>query len=279
MTTDSAPPHAPGDSDHRDERVIVAVAHGIAEVTLNRRDKLNALDFPMLKALVSVPKTIAADTSIRVVILRGAGDSFSSGLDFASLPGTATVARAAFKLPIQKTNLFQQACYAWRELPVPVIAVTTGHCYGGGLQLAAAADFRFSDPDCRFSILEARYGLVPDMSGTVTLRIDVAKRLAMTGEFFDAARALEIGLLTEISDDPVGAARTLATQIAERSPDAVAETKKLFNANWSSASPRRAMWRELVAQTKLMTGENFRIARSAVKKGEQPVWKPRHSQR
>lgn len=260
------------------DRVIVEAVDGIAYVTLNRPDKLNALDLPMLRALAATPKAIAADRSIRVVILRGRGDAFSSGLDFASLPGPAGVARAAFKLPTQKTNLFQRACWAWREIPVPVLAVTTGHCYGGGLQLALAADFRFSDPECRFSIMEARWGLIPDMSGTVTLRellpIDVAKRLAMTGEVLDAGRAAGLGLVTEVADDPLAAAEGLARQIIERSPDAVAATKKLFNTNWS-VSTRAALWNELVAQVKLMTGDNHRIARRAGSTHETPRWKPR----
>lgn len=272
-TPSVATPAAPTD------RIVVEVVDGIAHATLHRPDKLNALDMPMLRALVSTPKRIAADRSVRAVILRGAGGAFCSGLDFGSLPGPAGMARAAFKLPVQKTNLFQQACWSWRELPVPVLAVTEGHCYGGGLQLALAADFRFSTPDCRFSIMEARWGLIPDMTGTVTLRellpIDVAKRLAMTGEIFDGVRAAELGLVTEVADDPLAAAQGLARQIVERSPDAVAATKKLFNANWSAVSARSALWNELVAQVKLMTGENHRIARRVGRDRETPVWKPR----
>ena len=88
--------------------------------------------------------------------------------------------------PLRGTNRFQQALWAWRELPVPVIAVTRGHVFGAGIQLALAADFRFTTPDCQWSVLEAKWGLVPDMSGTVPLAelttADVAKRLVMTGE-------------------------------------------------------------------------------------------------
>lgn len=92
------------------------------------------------------------------------------------------------------TNLFQEAPWAWRRLAVPVVAAVHGHCLGGGLQIALAADYRFTTPDATWSVLEAKWGLVPDMSGVQALselvRIDVAKRLAMTGEIFDGTRAV-----------------------------------------------------------------------------------------
>ena len=115
------------------------IPYAIAYVTLDRADKMNSLDLPMLRALASVPVQLAKDRSIRVVILRGDGRAFCTGLDFAGakLQGLSAV-RNFGKFPGQKTNLFQQACWAWRELPVPVIAAVHGHCYGGGLQVALA---------------------------------------------------------------------------------------------------------------------------------------------
>ena len=260
------------------DRVLLEITDGIAYATLNRPDKLNSLDLPMLEALASTPDTIADNRTVRAVILQGAGDAFCSGLDFASMPGMPQILKSFLKLPVQTTNLFQKACWAWRELPVPVLAVTRGHCYGGGFQLALAADFRFSAPTCKFSVMEARYGLIPDMTGSVTLRelvpIDVAKRLTMTAEIFDAPRALQLGLVTEVDDDPLTAALALAQQIAERSPDSVAATKQLFHDTWT-ASPRSAFWTESVVQAKLITGKNHRLARSAAKQQEIPEWRPR----
>jgi len=134
-------------------------------------------------------------------------------------------------------NLFQRAGYAWRELPVPVICAVQGICYGGGLQIALGADLRFASPDARFSIMESKWGLVPDMGITTTLRNLVApdrvKELAWSARIFDAAEALELGLVTALHDDPLSMARQAASEYASRSPDAVRGIKQLVNAAWS----------------------------------------------
>ena len=266
----------PGYGDPVSERIILEVVDGIAYATLNRPDKLNALDLPMFHALASVPGEIAKDRSVRAVILQGGGTSFCSGLDFASV-GADQVGqiRGFAKLPVQTTNLYQKACWAWRELPVPVLAVLRGHCFGGGMQLALAADFRFSDPAAQFSIMETKWGLIPDMTGSVTLRellpMDVAKRLTMTAEVFDGTRAKELGLVTEVSDDPLSAAHELAAQLAAKSPDAIAATKKLFHDTWTE-SPRAAFWTESQLQLRLLLGKNHKIARAAGKAKELPKW-------
>ena len=250
------------------DRVLLDVRDGVAYVTLNRADKYNGLDLPMLHGLVETAAKVAADPDIRAVILAGDGNAFCAGLDFASVgkAGPVALARAALKLPGQKTNLFQRACWAWRELPVPVIAVLHGHCFGGGLQLALAADFRFATPDCELSVMEAKWGLIPDMTGSVTLRelvpMDVAKRLAMTAEIVDGRQALDYGLVTGIADEPLKEAEALAGKLLERSPDAVALTKRLLHRTWTR-SPRWAFLTETVLQARLMRGANHRIARSA----------------
>jgi enoyl-CoA hydratase/carnithine racemase len=259
------------------ERVLLDVRDGVAYVTLNRAEKYNGLDFPMFRALVDTAKRVAADREIRVVILSGDGNAFCAGLDFAAFGKESALAqtRAFAKLPGQATNLFQQACWAWRELPVPVIAVLHGHCFGGGLQLALAADFRFATPDCELAVLEGRWGLIPDMTGSVTLRelvpMDLAKRLTMTAEIFDGRQALEYGLVTGVSDEPMKDAEQLAGQLIARSPDAVAATKRLFHTTWTRA-PRWAFWTESVLQGRLLTGVNHKIARKAGMAKELPKY-------
>ncbi len=249
----------------------------VAYVRLNRAEKYNGLDLVMLEGLVSTAATIAADTSVRAVVLSGDGPAFCAGLDFASVAksGKVAMARAALKVPGQKTNLFQRACWAWRELPVPVVAVLHGHCFGGGMQLALAADFRFATPDCELSIMEGRWGLIPDMTGSVTLRelvsMDVAARLAMTAEIFDGRQALGYGLVTGVSDEPMKEAEALVGQLLARSPDALAMTKRLLHSTWSQ-SPRRAFWTETVLQARLMRGANHRIARTANLAKELPTF-------
>jgi enoyl-CoA hydratase/carnithine racemase len=254
--------------------VLAEIRDGVARVTLNRPDKYNGLDRPMLHALVAAARRIRLDRSVRVVILTGAGPAFCAGLDLTSFGASpAALVRAGLKLPGQQTNLFQRCCWVWRELPVPVIAVLRGHCVGGGLQLALAADFRFAAPDAQLSIMEGRWGLIPDMTGSVTLRelvpMDTAKRLTMTAETFDGWQAHEFGLVTGVSIDPDKNADELAAQLLTRSPDAIALGKRLLHHTWNQ-SPRRAFWTEMVLQIRLLRGMNHHIARTAHHARERP---------
>lgn len=249
------------------ERVNIDIRDNVAYVTLTRPDKLNGLDFETFEALTKAARRLNRERDVRAVILQGEGKAFCAGLDFASV-GKQPVkfGLAFFRAPGKATNVYQEACWAWRELPVPVIAVLHGYCYGGGLQLALAADFRFATPDCELSVLEAKWGLVPDMTGSVTLRelvgMDVAKRLTMTGEFFDGTRAKELGLVTDVSATPLKDAEALVEQLVTRSPDSVAATKALFNRT-RHLSPRAAFRVESRFQRRLLLGANHKIARAA----------------
>lgn len=248
----------------------------IAHVRLNRPDKLNGVNWAILDGLLEAADQIARDREVRAVVLSGEGGSFSAGLDFgAVLKKPIKVAAFFVPNPFRGTNLFQQALWAWRQLPVPVIAVTRGHVFGAGIQLALAADFRFTTPEAQWSILEAKWGLVPDMSGTIPLveqiPLDLAKRLTMTGEVFSGAQAAEWGLATGCDADPDARALELAEQLAERSPDAVSGAKRLLN----EATRRRvraqfALERRL--QFHMLRSANAKIARAAGATGERPVF-------
>lgn len=259
-------------------RVTVSIDGPIAEVKLNRPDKLNGLDLAMIDQLIAAGKQLKRNKSVRAVILSGEGQSFCAGLDFASVgKQPAAMARGFLKVPrLQRLNKFQRVAWVWRELPVPVIAVLRGHCYGGGLQIALACDFRISTPDCELSVMEAKWGLVPDMSGSVTLRellpIDTAKRLTMTAEVFAGTRAKELGLVTEVANDPHAAALELADQLIARSPDALAGVKRLFHESWT-ASERKAFWVESREQAGLLRSENHKRARKSG--GTPEAWAPR----
>ncbi|MET8872678.1 crotonase/enoyl-CoA hydratase family protein [Nocardia sp. NPDC004604] len=227
-----------------------------AYVTLNRPDKHNGLTIDMLRDLVTTAHTIAGRKDVRAVILSGNGPSFSSGLDVAKATSNPlTVVRNFVPLPWRGTNTFQEACWAWRRLPVPVIAAVHGRCFGGGLQIALAADIRFATPDAEFSVMEAKHGLVPDMTGAATLSrligVDQALLLTMTADTVDAAYAARIGLITEVTADPVAAAKQLANRIATRSPHAVAGAKQLFDRSWH-ASARRTFAIERATQLPLI---------------------------
>ncbi|MFG3616618.1 crotonase/enoyl-CoA hydratase family protein [Nocardia sp. NPDC047654] len=227
-----------------------------AYVTLDRPDKHNGLTIDMLRELVASAKLVARRGDVRAVILSGKGPSFSSGLDVAAATSDPlAIIRNFVPLPWRGTNAFQEACWAWRRLPVPVIAAVHGRCFGGGLQLALAADIRFATPDAEFSVMETKHGLVPDMTGAATLSrligIDKALLLTMTADTVDAAYAAEIGLVTELTADPVAEAEKLADQISTRSPHAVASAKRLFDKSWQ-ASPRRTFAIERAAQLPLI---------------------------
>lgn len=227
-----------------------------AYVTLDRPDKHNGLTIHMLEELVKVAGEIKGRSDIRAVILSGNGPSFSSGLDIAkAMSDPLSIVRNFVPLPWRGTNTFQEACWAFRRLPQPVIAVVHGRCYGGALQLALAADFRFVTPDSEFSVMEAKHGLIPDMTGAATLSrlvgIDQALLLTMTADPVDAAYAQRIGLVTEVSADPRAEAEKLVDRIANRSPHAVASAKKLFDRSWE-ASLRRTFAIERATQLPLI---------------------------
>lgn len=225
------------------ERISVERSGGVAEVRLNRPDKMNALDPAMFDALVEVSDELAADPGLRCVVLSGMGKSFCAGLDFASFqemgggerePGQSS-AGADITRPMEGriTHKGQQAVYGWTSMPVPVIAAVHGHALGGGIQLALGADIRIVAPDAAMSVLEIRWGLIPDMTGTQSLinlvGSDVAKELTFTGRMVSGAEAVELGLATKLSDDPRTDALAMANDIAGRSPHAIRAAKRLFN--------------------------------------------------
>lgn len=259
--------------------ITCTVDEGVARVWLDRPDKLNGLTLDMLAELADTSHRLAKDKTLRAVILTGAGESFSAGLDFASaLKDPRRIARTFIPSLLRGTNTFQEAAWGWRRLPVPVIAVVQGHCYGGGVQIALGADFRISTPDAQWSVLEAKWGLIPDMSGIKGLAqvvgMDTAKLLTMTGETFTGERAKELGLVTQLSNDPMTAAEELVDQLATRSPDAIAAAKRLFDGTWT-ATPRRTFARERAEQLALLLNANTKIAREAAFKRERPVFTAR----
>ena len=213
------------------DRVTIEVAGGIADVALNRPDKLNALDRDMFTALSEASTALAKRDDVRVVVLSGSGRAFCAGLDLASIgrrPSFGLLDERAYGI----ANVFQNAAWGWRSLPVPVIAAIHGVAFGGGLQIALGADIRIVAPDAKLAVMEARWGLVPDMAGIALLRglvrDDVARELTYTARQFSGAEAAELGLATHLADDPHDAAMALAAQIAARSPRAVRSAKRLF---------------------------------------------------
>ncbi|MGH9056989.1 MAG: crotonase/enoyl-CoA hydratase family protein [Acidimicrobiales bacterium] len=231
------------------DRVSIAIDAGVADVRLNRPEKLNALDVAMFEALVDAGEGLKADPSVRAVVLSGEGRGFCAGLDFGSFhamagaEGASSVGRLGERPDGRITNRGQQAAYAWTELPVPVIAAVHGVALGGGLQIALGADLRIVSPDTQMSVLEVRWGLVPDMTGTHMLRqlipLDVAKELTWTGRMVSGEEAVAIGLATRLSEDPRGDALELAAGIASSNPHAIRAAKRLLNQSGTVGADRQ----------------------------------------
>ncbi len=221
-----------------EQRVRVDVRDHIATVTLDRPEKHNALDQAMFEAIVAAAEQVTSTPGVRAVVLHGAGPSFCSGIDLGSLMSTADgVGGLITELEGDVPNRFQRVAYDWTRLPVPVIAAIHGNCLGGGLQIALAADIRIATPDARLSVMEVKWGLVPDMSLTQTLPrlvgIDIAKELTLTGRVFDGEEALRLGVVTRLENDPLAAANQLAVEIASKSPDAIRGAKRLLDEAWN----------------------------------------------
>jgi enoyl-CoA hydratase/carnithine racemase len=220
------------------DRVTVSLIDGVADVQLNRPDKRNALDPAMFEALVTTGEHLKAESGLRVVVLSGNGPDFCAGLDFASFDAMRSVDRALAPSqlpppdgPAKATG--QRAAYVWTELEVPVIAAVHGNALGGGLQIALGADIRIVAPDARLSVLEAAWGLIPDMTGSQLLPElvgrDVAKELTFTARVVTGDEAVRIGLATRAEPDPRTAALVMAADIAARSPHAIRAAKRLLN--------------------------------------------------
>ena len=246
-----------------EDRVKVEIAEGVAEVTLNRPDKLNALDSAMFEAIIDAGESLSRAARLRAVVLTGAGKGFCAGLDketFASLAAKgAPVLGDLTKRTHGIANAFQQAAYVWRTLPVPVIAAIHGVALGGGFQIALGADIRYVAPDARLAILEIKWGIVPDMAGIALMRelarSDVIRELAMTGRIFSGTEALAYGFATGLHADPLAAARSTAKEIAARNPEAVRAIKRLLNTA-SDADAATILFAESKEQAALIGSPN-----------------------
>jgi enoyl-CoA hydratase/carnithine racemase len=220
------------------DRIRLTIAGGIADVRLNRADKMNALDPAMFKAIADTGARLKEDPSVRAVVLSGEGRAFCAGLDVERI---TAITQGSSLLPFADltkrthgvANFAQHIVWIWRELPVPVIAAVHGVAFGGGFQLALGADLRYVAPGTRLGIIETRWGLVPDMAGTQLMRHlareDVVRELTYTARTFSAEEALAYGFATRLVADPLAAALATAREIAERSPDAIRAAKRLLN--------------------------------------------------
>ncbi len=235
----------------------------IAHLRLNRPEKKNAVTLDMLDVLAATVASLSDRPELRAVILSGTGGDFCAGLDtatFLEIAGQIDAIKAQILTPDDDgANRFQRPAKALIDLPVPVIAVIDGVCFGAGMQLALAADFRIAARSARLSIMEGKWGLIPDMGITMTLPqlmpADQAKRLIMSAEIISSERAFAAGLVTELADDPHSAADDLAAALALRSPDAIRAAKALVDRVWRDPS-RDGLKLEAALQAEILGAPN-----------------------
>lgn len=248
-----------------EDRISIDISGGVADVRLIRTDKMNALDDKMFEALIDATDTLNADKSVRCVVLSGEGRAFCAGLDMGNFGKMADgagsgVSRGRLE---ERThgiaNRPQQAVWGWRQLRVPVIAAVHGVALGGGLQVMLGSDIRIIHPETKLSILEVKWGLVPDMSSTTIMRQivreDIIRELTYTGRMFSGAEAHSYGFATHLSDTPHEDAMTLAAEIASKSPDSVQTAKRLYN-GLQGKSDAEALLAESIAQDSLIGSKN-----------------------
>lgn len=239
-------------------RVEIEIKDHIAQVTLTRADKMNAVDQAMIDAVIAAAEEVAASDA-RAVVLSGDGPCFCAGIDIAGLG--ALVGQDPVELLMPRThgngttNQWQEMVMAWTRLDIPVIAALHGPVFGAGLQLALGADIRIAAHDAQLAVMEMKWGLVPDMGGMALLPrlvgTDVMRLLTYTAEPIDAAAALGWGLVTKLADDPKAAALALAETIAGKSPKAMRLAKELIDLS-AQASEADILLAESRLQTKLM---------------------------
>ena len=241
------------------DSVSLCVDAHVAHVELNRPSKYNALSYDMFGELAEVGDRIAADKSVRAVVLSGSGENFCAGIDTSIFGADIDFAAALKPCAPSPANVFQRAAFVWREVPVPVICAIDGIAFGAGLQLALGADIRYASPTATLSILEIKWGLIPDLALSVLARFvspaDKLRELAYTGRVLNAEEARDVGLVTSVEQDPLAKARETAAGIAGRSPDAIRAMKRLFNEAWEM-STADSLRLEAELQIRVMGSEN-----------------------
>ncbi len=249
------------------QTIDVTINEQVATVTLNRPSKKNAMSFAMMRELLHLAKQIKKERTLRAVILTGAGEDFCAGIDLSDLNQPKEQAFALWELIKPCQSMFQRVCLIWRDLPVPVIAVLDGHCLGAGLQLVMACDMRIATHNSKFAIMEAKWGLVPDMGITQSalgvVSSDVLKELAMTARIIDSDSAKALGVVSHLSDDPMSEANSFIAEMKNRSPDAVLASKRVINRMYKQSAC--TLYQEKLWQTKLLLGHNRKLAMKKAK--------------
>jgi enoyl-CoA hydratase/carnithine racemase len=263
-------------TDLSNERVRCTITDGVADVRMIRVDKMNALDEAMFNALRETGARLCKEPGLRAVVLSGEGRAFCAGLDmgrFATMADGANKVSHEMRLGTRThglSNAPQYTVMVWQDVPVPVIAAVHGVALGGGFQLCLGADIRLVTPDVKMSILEIKWGLVPDMGGVYLMqglaRADVIRELTYTGRMFSGTQALEYGFATKVCADPYVEAMAMARDIAQKSPHAIRANKRLLKVG-ESGDVARILQAESDEQIGVMGGGNpIKAVRAGIEK-------------
>ena len=254
-------------------------ADGVATVTLNRPDKINALTFEAYADLRDLLAQLPHRGDVRVLVVRGAGRAFCSGGDVNEIIG-ATLRMGQDEL-LAFTRMSGEVIRGMRECPIPVIAVVHGMAAGAGAVIALAADFRVATPAARFAFLFTKVGLSGGDMGAAYLLprlvgLGRATQLLMLGDTIDAAQAERIGLISELvgDDELEGAVDRLARRLADGPAQAYAQTKALLTRE-QDMSLSAGLELEATTQALLMTGQDYAEFHAAFTTGREPRWQGR----
>lgn len=243
--------------------VLLTVADGIATLSFNRPEAHNAISNDVRRQFSAALDQVARNREARVLVLRGEGKSFCSGIDTSQLGARRQGEGHGSRIRRSQGVRQKQA-----NLSIPTIGVLKGHVIGGGAEIALATDVRIASTDLRISLPEVKYGLVVDTGGSVRLPQLVgparAKWLLMSGDVIDARQALEWGLIDWIAqpEELDQAALELARKLAANPPRAVAASKRLIDALYED-DISNSLEREVQAQCDLYEGEEYAKLKSA----------------
>ncbi len=233
--------------------VLVTNDGGVALVTIDRQDALNALNVETLTELRDRLRELAADDSARVIVLTGAGEkAFVAGADIKYMAGLDSEPARGWG------GLGHEAASLLEEMPKPTIAAINGFALGGGCELALGCDIRFASPKARLGQPEIDLGIIPGWGGTQRLArvcgLGVAKELILTGRMVDADEALRIGLVNAIADPVLDHALGVAEKLAAKAPLALAAAKRLLNASPAALDQEAVEFGELFASADAKEG-------------------------
>ncbi|PJF23323.1 MAG: enoyl-CoA hydratase [Phototrophicales bacterium] len=251
----------------------------VYEITLNRPDKRNAMNHALMQALEAAIDEAEKCQGVRAVVIRGAGASFSAGIDLLGFSDMIEVFGENWQSNLfPMTAMYQRILGKFEASSLPTIAMLHGHCLGMAFELALACDFRIAAAETKLGLPETRLGLIPDVGGTARLTrmvgITRAKELILTGRTFTAQDAQDWGILNDVVSQDALQSRVdqLVTELAEAAPLAVSYAKRVINA---CDDLERGLQMEAWAQSILIRSEDFATGAQAMMTKQKPQWKGR----